>query len=54
MIRITGGLSTYLSMYASYSPEQMLTSACTDFWGPASNFGIPIAAVADMSKDPEL
>jgi hypothetical protein len=26
----------------------------THFWGPASNFGIPIAAVADMSKDPEL
>lgn len=26
----------------------------TDFWGPASNFGIPIAAIADMSKDPEM
>jgi hypothetical protein len=26
----------------------------THFWGPASNFGIPIAAVADMSKDPEI
>ncbi|KAL8874669.1 MAG: hypothetical protein Q9174_000009 [Haloplaca sp. 1 TL-2023] len=26
----------------------------TDFWGPASNFGIPIAAIADMQKDPEL
>jgi len=25
-----------------------------DFWGPASNFGIPIAAIADMSKDPEM
>lgn len=27
---------------------------CPDFWGPASNFGIPIAAIADMSKDPEM
>lgn len=26
----------------------------TDFWGPASNFGIPIAAVMDMRKDPDM
>ncbi|KAF2683528.1 UPF0041 domain protein [Lentithecium fluviatile CBS 122367] len=26
----------------------------THFWGPASNFGIPLAAIADMSKDPEI
>ncbi|KAH8731326.1 hypothetical protein GQ44DRAFT_588866, partial [Phaeosphaeriaceae sp. PMI808] len=26
----------------------------THFWGPASNFGIPMAAIADMSKDPEI
>ncbi|KAF2666021.1 UPF0041-domain-containing protein [Microthyrium microscopicum] len=26
----------------------------THFWGPASNFGIPIAAVTDMKKDPEI
>lgn len=24
-----------------------------DFWGPASNFGIPIAAVMDTQKDPQ-
>ncbi|KAJ9606128.1 hypothetical protein H2200_009089 [Cladophialophora chaetospira] len=26
----------------------------THFWGPASNFGIPIAAVLDTQKDPEI
>ncbi|KAK3113170.1 hypothetical protein LTR53_009797 [Teratosphaeriaceae sp. CCFEE 6253] len=26
----------------------------THFWGPASNFGIPIAAVMDTQKDPEM
>ncbi|KAI4133486.1 MAG: hypothetical protein LQ338_000222 [Usnochroma carphineum] len=26
----------------------------THFWGPASNFGIPAAAIADIQKDPEL
>ncbi|KAK2753556.1 hypothetical protein FQN54_007333 [Arachnomyces sp. PD_36] len=26
----------------------------THFWGPVSNFGIPIAAVMDTQKDPEI
>ncbi|KAL1972344.1 hypothetical protein VTN31DRAFT_6758 [Thermomyces dupontii] len=26
----------------------------THFWGPASNFGIPIAAIMDTQKDPEI
>ncbi|KAK9240405.1 hypothetical protein V1525DRAFT_395883 [Lipomyces kononenkoae] len=26
----------------------------THFWGPVSNFGIPIAAVMDIKKDPTL
>lgn len=26
----------------------------THFWGPVSNFGIPIAALYDLKKDPEL
>ncbi|KAF3763637.1 UPF0041-domain-containing protein [Cryphonectria parasitica EP155] len=26
----------------------------THFWGPASNFGIPIAAVLDTQKSPDL
>lgn len=25
-----------------------------DFWGPVSNFGIPIAAIMDTQKDPEM
>ena len=25
-----------------------------DFWGPASNFGIPVAAVMDVQKDPDM
>lgn len=25
-----------------------------DFWGPASNFGIPVAAVMDTQKDPDM
>ncbi|KAL4927116.1 pyruvate transporter MPC1 [Aspergillus undulatus] len=26
----------------------------THFWGPVSNFGIPVAAVMDTQKDPEI
>ncbi|KAK0109556.1 hypothetical protein ONS95_002242 [Cadophora gregata] len=26
----------------------------THFWGPASNFGIPIAAILDTNKSPDL
>jgi len=26
----------------------------THFWGPVANWGIPIAAIADIQKDPEL
>ncbi|KAK4034904.1 small nuclear ribonucleoprotein B and B [Parachaetomium inaequale] len=26
----------------------------THFWGPVSNFGIPLAAIADSRKSPEL
>ncbi|KAK9467644.1 mitochondrial pyruvate carrier, partial [Lipomyces arxii] len=26
----------------------------THFWGPVSNFGIPVAAVMDIKKDPTL
>lgn len=25
----------------------------THFWGPVSNFGIPVAAVMDLKKDPD-
>lgn len=28
--------------------------ASSHFWGPASNFGIPIAAFADLKKDPDV
>ncbi|CCD42337.1 hypothetical protein BofuT4_uP014650.1 [Botrytis cinerea T4] len=26
----------------------------THFWGPVSNFGIPVAAVMDTQKSPDL
>ncbi|EGV65792.1 pyruvate transporter mpc1 [Yamadazyma tenuis] len=26
----------------------------THFWGPVSNFGVPVAALLDLKKDPDL
>lgn len=35
--------------------KQSLKYVCTThFWGPVSNFGIPIAAVLDLNKDADL
>lgn len=35
--------------------KQSLRYVCTThFWGPVSNFGIPVAAILDLKKDPEL
>lgn len=34
--------------------QQLMCLSSTDFWGPASNFGIPIAAVMDTQKSPDL
>lgn len=38
------------------SPQDLIAdiSALVDFWGPASNFGIPVAAVLDTQKSPDL
>ena len=41
-----------LSLYGE--SEANCLQKLADFWGPASNFGIPIAAVMDTQKDPEM
>ncbi|RFU35172.1 hypothetical protein B7463_g1128, partial [Scytalidium lignicola] len=43
------------SLNAKIRSNAMLSYVCsTHFWGPVSNFGIPIAAVMDTQKSPEL
>jgi hypothetical protein len=39
---------------SQWSSTNKLCAQPADFWGPASNFGIPIAAVMDTQKDPEM
>ncbi|CAB0015883.1 unnamed protein product [Nesidiocoris tenuis] len=29
-------------------------SISTHFWGPVANWGIPLAAIADIRKDPDI
>ncbi|GAO49900.1 UPF0041-domain-containing protein [Saitoella complicata NRRL Y-17804] len=36
------------------SPDFKSYLFSTHFWGPVSNFGIPLAAIADLKKDPEI
>ncbi|KAF9276667.1 hypothetical protein BGZ88_001584 [Linnemannia elongata] len=28
--------------------------SCLHFWGPVANWGLPLAAIADIKKDPEM
>ncbi|KAL2270261.1 hypothetical protein VTJ83DRAFT_2445 [Remersonia thermophila] len=40
---------------AKIRAHPVLNYVCsTHFWGPVSNFGIPVAAVMDTTKSPEL
>ncbi|KAK0631677.1 hypothetical protein B0T14DRAFT_7346 [Immersiella caudata] len=43
------------SINAKIRAHPVLNYVCsTHFWGPVSNFGIPVAAVADTQKSPDL
>ncbi|KAM0802776.1 hypothetical protein BDR22DRAFT_842284 [Usnea florida] len=43
------------ALNAKIRSQPILNYVCsTHFWGPVSNFGIPIAAVMDTQKDPEI
>ncbi|KAL3423918.1 hypothetical protein PVAG01_05665 [Phlyctema vagabunda] len=47
--------SLFSAVNAKIRSNPMLNYVCsTHFWGPVSNFGIPIAAVMDTQKSPEL
>ncbi|CUS23203.1 LAQU0S08e04390g1_1 [Lachancea quebecensis] len=43
---------SFLSRYIN--KETLKYVFTTHFWGPVSNFGIPLAAIYDLQKDPEL
>lgn len=36
------------------SPEFRTYLRSTHFWGPVANWGIPLAAIADIKKDPSI
>ncbi|ORX93987.1 UPF0041-domain-containing protein [Basidiobolus meristosporus CBS 931.73] len=37
-----------------FSAETRNYLCSTHFWGPVANWGIPLAALADINKDPEM
>lgn len=45
-------VSTY---FRRYSRKEWIDYFCsTHFWGPAANWGLPLAAIADLKKNPDL
>ncbi|KAI5950068.1 hypothetical protein KGF57_004413 [Candida theae] len=48
-------MSSFKKFADSLFSKKTLKYMCTThFWGPVSNFGIPIAAIMDLKKDPEV
>ncbi|RDD41886.1 Mitochondrial pyruvate carrier 1 [Trichoplax sp. H2] len=43
---------TNVFLYLYWIPERSMPPQ--HFWGPVANWGIPIAAIIDMKKDPEI
>lgn len=48
----TGGMGD--AGFTESERTRLMRCDFADFWGPVSNFGIPIAAVMDTQKSPEL
>ncbi|KIK70966.1 hypothetical protein GYMLUDRAFT_210670 [Collybiopsis luxurians FD-317 M1] len=45
-------MSTFMAWLRSPASREYLMS--THFWGPLANWGLPLAALADLSKDEEV
>ncbi|KAI9229950.1 MAG: mitochondrial pyruvate carrier [Piptocephalis tieghemiana] len=41
--------------FSHMKSKEFRTYLCsTHFWGPVANWGLPLAAMADMKRDPEI
>ncbi|VDN35476.1 unnamed protein product [Gongylonema pulchrum] len=48
-------MNALLKSFSRSSKREWLSYFCsTHFWGPVANWGIPIAALADLRKNPDL
>jgi hypothetical protein len=54
LLKVFAFLVLLLLLESWWSSTNKFCAQTADFWGPASNFGIPIAAVMDTQKDPEM
>ncbi|TKR64052.1 hypothetical protein L596_024648 [Steinernema carpocapsae] len=52
MASIPRQVSAYFRQYSAKQWKEYFTS--THFWGPVANWGLPLAALADLKKDPEV
>lgn len=52
MANIARSINAYLRRSSAKDWRNYFLS--THFWGPVANWGIPIAAIADFKKSPEI
>uniref|UniRef100_A0A0R3S376 Mitochondrial pyruvate carrier n=1 Tax=Elaeophora elaphi TaxID=1147741 RepID=A0A0R3S376_9BILA len=48
-------MNAFMKSLNRHSAKEWISYFCsTHFWGPVANWGIPIAALADLKKNPDL
>ncbi|VDM58213.1 unnamed protein product [Angiostrongylus costaricensis] len=48
-------VSAVSAYFRRYSKKEWMDYFCsTHFWGPVANWGLPLAAIADLKKNPDL
>lgn len=52
MAAIQRNVINYFRQYSAKEWQSYFLS--THFWGPVANWGLPIAAIADLKKNPEV
>ncbi|VDL74282.1 unnamed protein product [Nippostrongylus brasiliensis] len=52
MSKVASSVTSYFRRYSA--KEWMNYFMSTHFWGPVANWGIPLAAIADIKKNPEM
>ncbi|CAD5210694.1 unnamed protein product [Bursaphelenchus okinawaensis] len=52
MSSVTRAVSSYFARYSSKEWTDYFLS--THFWGPVANWGLPLAALSDLKKNPDM
>ncbi|CAD6187986.1 unnamed protein product [Caenorhabditis auriculariae] len=52
MSKVSSAITTYFRQYSAKEWRNYFLS--THFWGPVANWGLPLAAIGDLKKNPDM